>query len=150
MVGGGRLDNDVLARKLPPISRVVTRGMTVRVLTLILTSVSLSALAQVLFKIGMSSHNVRVALEEHSNMRAVTSFATSPAILGGLALYGIGTLLWLNALARSELSQAYPFVGLGFVLTAFFGYLLFNDTLSTTRLMGTAVVVAGIILVARG
>jgi multidrug transporter EmrE-like cation transporter len=53
-------------------------------------------------------------------------------------------------LARTELSQAYPFVGLGIVLTSLFGYLLFNDTLSPTRLMGTAVVMAGVILVARG
>jgi multidrug transporter EmrE-like cation transporter len=124
--------------------------MTIRVLGLILTSVSLSALAQVSFKIGLSSHNVRVALEEHSNSQAVISFATNPTILGGLALYGIGTLLWLNVLARTELSQAYPFVGLGIVLTGLFGYLLFNDTLSPARLMGTAVVIAGIILVARG
>jgi multidrug transporter EmrE-like cation transporter len=124
--------------------------MTIRVLGWILTSVSLSALAQVLFKIGMSSHNVRVALEEHSNSRAVMSFATNPTILGGLALYGLGTLLWLNVLARTDLSQAYPFVGLGIVLTSLFGYLLFNDTLSPTRLMGTAAVMAGIILVARG
>jgi multidrug transporter EmrE-like cation transporter len=124
--------------------------MTIRVLSLILTSVSLSALAQVSFKIGMSSHNVRVALEEHSNPQTMMSFATDPTILGGLALYGIGTLLWLNVLARTELSQAYPFVGLGIVLTGLFGYLLFNETLSPTRLMGTAAVIAGIILVARG
>jgi multidrug transporter EmrE-like cation transporter len=124
--------------------------MTIRVLSLILTSVLLSALAQVLFKQGLSSHNIRVALEEHGNAQAVISFAKNPTILGGVALYAIGTLLWLNVLARTELSQAYPFVGLGIVLTGLFGYLLFNDTLSLMRLMGTAVVIAGIILVAYG
>jgi multidrug transporter EmrE-like cation transporter len=124
--------------------------MTIRVLSLILTSVSLSALAQVSFKMGMSSHNVRAALEEHSNLRALASFFTNPTILGGLALYAIGTVLWLNVLARSELSQAYPFVGLGIVLAGLFGYFLFNDTLNPMRLMGTVVVIAGIILVARG
>jgi multidrug transporter EmrE-like cation transporter len=124
--------------------------MTIRVLSLILASVSISAMAQVSFKIGVSCHNVRVALEEPSKLGLAMSFVTSPTILGGLALYGIGTLLWLNVLARSELSQAYPFVGLGIVLTGLFGYLLFNDTLSLMRLMGTAVVIAGIILVAYG
>jgi multidrug transporter EmrE-like cation transporter len=124
--------------------------MTVRVLILILTSVSLSALAQVSLKIGMSSPSIRVALGEHGNFRGVMSFVTNPTILGGLALYCIGTVLWLNVLARSELSQAYPFVGLGIVLTGLLGHLLFNDTLSPLRLTGTAVVIAGIILVARG
>jgi multidrug transporter EmrE-like cation transporter len=107
-------------------------------------------LAQVAFKLGLSSHAVRTALAEESTLRAAMSFATSPGILGGLALYGIGTLLWLNALAKIELSQAYPFVGLGFVLTAFLGYVIFNDALSPIRLTGTAVVIAGIVLVARG
>jgi multidrug transporter EmrE-like cation transporter len=124
--------------------------MTSRVLALILASVSLSALAQVAFKLGLSSHTVRTVMAEESTPRAVISFATSPGVLGGLALYGIGTLLWLNALAKIELSQAYPFVGLGFVLTAFLGYAVFNDALSPMRLTGTAVVIAGIVLVARG
>jgi multidrug transporter EmrE-like cation transporter len=124
--------------------------MTLRVLTLILTSVSLSALGQVTLKIGVSFPNVRVALEEPSKLRLAMSFITSPTIIGGLALYGIGTLLWLNVLARSELSEAYPFVGLGIVLTGLFGYFVFNDTLSLMRLTGTAVVIAGIILVAYG
>ena len=124
--------------------------MTFRVLTLILCSVSLSALAQVAFKLGLSSHTVRTALAEEGPAGAVLTFGTNPAILGGLALYGVGTLLWLNALAKIELSQAYPFVGLGFVLTAFLGYALFHDTLSPLRLTGTAIVIAGIVLVARG
>jgi multidrug transporter EmrE-like cation transporter len=124
--------------------------MTIRVLTLILTSVCLSALAQIAFKLGLSSEKVRVALSEGGTAKVVASFAMTPTILGGLVLYGIGTLLWLNALARTELSQAYPFVGLGFVFTAFFGYALFNDALSPMRLTGTAVVIAGIVLVARG
>lgn len=123
--------------------------MTVRVLTLILASVSLSALAQVAFKLGMSSEKIRAALAEGGVAPALVSFAASPGVLCGLALYEIGTLLWLNVLAQTELSQAYPFVGLGFVLTVFFGYAVFNDTLSAMRLTGTAVVIAGIVLVAR-
>ncbi len=51
----------------------------------------------------------------------------SPAILAGLAPYGFGTLLWLNVLAKTKLSQAYAFVRLGYVLTAVLGYFLFDD-----------------------
>ena len=72
-----------------------------------------------------------------------------PGVLGGLALYGIGTVVWLRALARTELSQAYPFVGLGFVLTAALGYVLFNEALGPSRLIGTALVIAGVFLVGR-
>ena len=70
-------------------------------------------------------------------------------MLGGLALYGIGTLIWLRALAQVPLSQAYPFVGLGFVLTAALGFMLFNEALGPSRLIGTALVIAGVFLVGR-
>ena len=73
----------------------------------------------------------------------------TPAVLFGLALYGVGTLVWLTALSRVEVSQAYPFVGLGFVLTAVFGHLLFGDHISIQRAAGILLVIAGIIVIAR-
>ena len=60
----------------------------------------------------------------------VRAVALNPGMFGGLALYGLGTVLWLGVLTRAELSQAYPFVGLSFVLTAVFGAVLFHDALS--------------------
>ncbi len=78
-------------------------------------------MAQVSFKFGVSSSSVRGSLVSGSLIEAVLAFSRNPGIIGGLALYGVGTLLWLNVLARTELSQAYPFVGLGFVITAVLG-----------------------------
>jgi multidrug transporter EmrE-like cation transporter len=118
-------------------------------LIIILISVCISVLAQVAFKYGVSSPYVRAGLEAGGPLRTVLAFATAPAILGGLVLYGIGTVLWLTALAKTELSQAYPFVGLGFILTAILGSVLFDDTLGPVRLLGIAVVIVGIVLVAK-
>jgi multidrug transporter EmrE-like cation transporter len=73
----------------------------------------------------------------------------TPGVMVGLALYGFGTLLWLTALARVDVSQAYPFVGLGFVLTAILGYLIFGDPLTPQRIAGILVVMGGIWLVAQ-
>ncbi len=124
--------------------------MSAGTLTLILWSVVLSAMAQVSFKFGVSSSSVRGSLVSGSLIEAVLAFSRNPGIIGGLALYGVGTLLWLNVLARTELSQAYPFVGLGFVITAVLGYLIFHDTFGSSRLAGTLLVIIGICLVARG
>lgn len=118
-------------------------------LALILLSVTLSACAQVLFKLGVSSVMVREATVSTSMFGRMLAFLLSPGVIGGLALYGIGTVLWLGVLTRTELSQAYPFVGLGFILTALFGYLFFQDTLNGARIIGTLLVTAGIVLVAR-
>ena len=119
------------------------------ILVLALASISMSAVAQVLFKFGMSADAVRGALAEGAVLGVARAVALNPGILGGLALYGFGTVLWLGVLSRAELSQAYPFVGLSFVLTALFGALLFNDSLSAGRLAGIALIVAGVWLVGR-
>jgi multidrug transporter EmrE-like cation transporter len=121
--------------------------MTASTLTLILVSVSLSALAQISFKFGVTA---AAASGSGSGMVAqlIHSMLT-PGIVAGLALYGFGTLLWLSALGRVDVSQAYPFVGLGFVLTAILGYALFGDPLGPQRIVGILVVIAGIALVAQ-
>jgi drug/metabolite transporter (DMT)-like permease len=123
--------------------------MPLPILGLILLSISLSAIAQVLFKFGMSSAAVKQALAGGSPTQAAIAVFLSAGVLGGLSLYGIGTVLWLGVLSRTEVSQAYPFVGLGFVLTALIGYFLFGDALGPLRIAGIALVMGGIFLISR-
>ena len=119
------------------------------ILALTLISVSMSAIAQVLFKLGMSAALVRAAIAEGGSASIARAVALSPGVLGGLAMYGLGTVLWLAVLARTELSLAYPFVGLSFVLTAIFGVILFQEAMTMSRLAGIASIVLGVYLVGR-
>jgi multidrug transporter EmrE-like cation transporter len=114
-------------------------------LALILVSVALSAMAQIAFKFGVSSTPTGAA-------RAIfgpLAILLTPGVVTGLSLYGFGTLLWLMALRQVQLSQAYPFVGIGFALTTLAGWWLFGDDISAKRLTGIVLVVCGIVLVAR-
>jgi drug/metabolite transporter (DMT)-like permease len=121
--------------------------MNVITFGLILVSVSLSAAAQILFKYGVTS--AKVGFEGTGVIPVLLSYLLTPGVIGGLALYGIGTLLWLNVLSRIEVSQAYPFVGLGFLLTALLGMVLFGDNVNAWRIGGMVLIGAGIYLVAR-
>jgi multidrug transporter EmrE-like cation transporter len=124
--------------------------MRANTLGLILLSVTLSALAQVSFKYGMSGSNPsRHLAVSNSPAMALFNTLTSPGVMIGLALYGFGTLLWLQVLSRIDLSQAYPFVGIGFVITALLGTLLFGETVTVTRAAGILFVMLGIYLIAR-
>lgn len=123
--------------------------MTSGTLALILVSVTLSACAQVLFKLGVAPVPGQGAAGSPSLISSVIATLLRPGVLGGLALYGVGTVVWLRALAQTELSQAYPFVGLGFVMTAALGYAVFDEALGPSRLIGIALVIAGVILVGR-
>jgi multidrug transporter EmrE-like cation transporter len=121
--------------------------MSLETLALIVTSVTLSAVAQVCFKLGLDSAAAHVA--GATAVTRISSALLTPGVIAGLSCYGVGTLLWLSALARTELSQAYPFVGLGFALTTLAGWWLFSDALSPGRLAGISLIVIGIVLVAR-
>jgi len=120
-----------------------------RIIALILASVSLSALAQLVLKLGMSGGRVQRALAGDSLIGSLATVATDGRVLLGLFLYGVGAILWLWVLARTDLSFAYPFVGLGFILTMVFGFAFLAEPIGLARLSGTLLIVAGVVLVSR-
>jgi len=65
------------------------------------------------------------------------------------ALLGIGAMgLWVYILARHHISHAYPiFVGLGFLNITLASWLFLDEAISTRRLAGTGLIMAGIVIV---
>ena len=118
------------------------------VLTLIFISVSISAIAQVTLKHGMSSPAVQQGLAG-SWHQVVIAVASNIYVWLGLVFYALGAVLWLGVLAKVDVSVAYPFVGLGFILTALLGVFLLGEAFSVIRFVGTCMVVLGIVLVTR-
>ena len=113
---------------------------------LILASVSLSALAQLVLKLGVGAAAVA---RPQSVAGEMAGLVQSPLVLAGLGLYGIGALLWLFVLARAPLSLAYPFVGLGFILTMLAGAFCLGENVTPARIAGTLLIALGCVLVAR-
>lgn len=116
------------------------------VLTLIFISVSISAVAQITLKHGMSSPAVQQGLGG-GWLELALVVASNIYVWLGLILYALGAVLWLGVLARTDVSIAYPFVGFGFILTALFGVFMLGESFSMIRFVGTCLVVLGIILV---
>ena len=110
---------------------------------LIAVSVALSALAQVLFKFGMQ----RVT-SDGTALNAVTQIIKNPAVVGGFVAYGVSAGVWLFVLKKTDLSVAYPFVSLGFILTMLAGWLLFSEPVGSLRIFGTILVCIGVVLIA--
>lgn len=120
---------------------------------LILISVSISAFAQTLFRIGMTRPEVQAVLAGGNGNGAVTIARTllaSPFLWGGLVAYGFGTLLWLFVLSKVPVSFAYPFVALGIVITTLSGTLLLGEQISRMSILGIALVALGIVTMAMG
>lgn len=114
----------------------------------ILISVVGGAVGQVLLKQGMASMGP-LTISGDQVLPILWRMITSPYIIIGLGIYGMGTLFWLVALSRVELSYAYPFASLSYVLMLAASWLIFSEHISLLRLLGTFVIMVGVLLISR-
>lgn len=115
---------------------------------LILLSVLLSSMGQLLFKAGMD----RVGYFKFSlaNILPIAwDVATNFYIVSGLALYVISLVVWLMILSRVDVSYAYPMLSIGYIVTLFAAYFLFQEQLSWIRILGVFVIIGGVYLVSK-
>ncbi|PPE64946.1 hypothetical protein C1704_16925 [Caldimonas caldifontis] len=124
-------------------------NMTRSVFGLILVNVLLTSLAQVILKAGMSADAVQASLSQGARWSTAWVVGSHPLVIAGLAMYFASAVIWLLVLARVEVSLAYPFVGLGFVVTMLLGWWLHGDALSLARVGGTLLIAAGVAVLAR-
>jgi multidrug transporter EmrE-like cation transporter len=66
-----------------------------------------------------------------------------------MVCYAISILLWMAVLSKVEVSFAYPFLSIGYVVAALVGYQFFGESLSWTRIAGIAVICIGVYLISR-
>ena len=73
----------------------------------------------------------------------------SPLVLLGLCFYAIGALVWIAVLSRLDLSVAYPFLALNFVLVTLVARFFLGESVPPLRWLGILVIIGGILLVAK-
>lgn len=113
----------------------------------ILVAVSLTVVGQMFIKLGLNSlGNVDFSKGIFSSY--ITIFC-SPHVLLGAFLYSSATLLWLYALSKVDLSFAYPFLALSYVLVILASCLLLGEHIPLFRWVGAFVICLGVLLVAR-
>lgn len=123
--------------------------MTRSVWLSIFASVALSSLAQIALKAGVRRPEVSEALADAGALATAQAMASSPMVWIGLGIYALSTIVWLHVLARVDVSLAYPFVGLGFVLTMLLGWSIHGEALTPARILGTLLIVSGVVVLGR-
>jgi drug/metabolite transporter (DMT)-like permease len=114
----------------------------------ILIAVLASAAGQVLLKKGMASTGV-VTLSVNQLGSILWRIGTNPYVVIGLIVYVCGTIFWLAALSRVDLSYAYPFASLSYLVMLAASWLLFSEDITLARLLGTMVVGLGVLLISQ-
>lgn len=116
----------------------------VQAIGILLASVAFGAVGQLVLKAGMNSLG-----KLQLSAQTLLSMATSPLVLVGVAIFCVSTLLWLLALAKADLSFAYPFLSLTYLAVLIGGALLFREEVTVPRVLGFIVIITGVWIVAR-
>lgn len=124
--------------------------MSLYLFTLILGSILLSSFAQIVLKTGMSTPVVLSAIQSGDTFKTVFTIASNLFVIGGLSLYFASAAVWLLVLAKVDVSFAYPFVGLGFIITMLLAFFINGEPLSMTKIIGTLCIAGGVAIIAQG
>jgi multidrug transporter EmrE-like cation transporter len=115
---------------------------------LVAVAVLLGVAAQLLLKAGTIAVG-HFAFSLDNAVPVGLQLALEPRILGGTGCYALSLVLWVMALSRTEVSVMYPMVSIGFALNALLAWWLLGEALSVQRIAGIAVIMVGVVLVAR-
>jgi drug/metabolite transporter (DMT)-like permease len=114
----------------------------------ILVAVLAGAVGQILLKKGMGSMGA-LTLSLDQLWTILWRIGTNPYVIIGLFIYVCGTVFWLAALSRVDLSYAYPFASLSYIVMLIASWQLFNEDITPIRLVGTIVVGLGVFLISQ-
>ncbi len=118
--------------------------MSLTSVAVLLFAVALAAVGQLVLKHGMT-----LAQQEahRSGGSLVLVAATSPWIIGGLAIFGISAVAWLLTLSRVPLSLAYPFNALGYLGILIASVVFLHERANVWTWLGTSLVALGLVLI---
>jgi undecaprenyl phosphate-alpha-L-ara4N flippase subunit ArnE len=111
---------------------------------LILLSVCLTTLGQLFQKLGAQR-----AIADSTSGHIQFKTLMRPEIYLAISCLGAGLLIWLSVLYYMEVSKAFPFLSLGFVLVLLVSRFYLHEPISWQRWVGVAMIVLGIVLIAQ-
>ena len=122
--------------------------MTPGTLVYVLSGVLLNAIAQLFLK--AATRRLGVLTPEHGAVFDMCMrIIAQPAVWAGLLCYTLSMVLWIVALSRTDISVAYPFLSIGYVIATLAAWQLFGEVLSTQRLAAIGLICIGVVLLYR-
>jgi drug/metabolite transporter (DMT)-like permease len=70
-------------------------------------------------------------------------------VAAGLAVYFLGSLCWMLAVAQQEISFLYPLSSMNYVLVVIASSMFFGESVSLRRMSGVALIMLGMVLMNR-
>lgn len=119
----------------------------IKIVLIVLVAEIFTAAGQVLFKKStnaLESYSLKTA---RARARFLKEILTRQSLWLGLFYMGIGLIVWLIALAQGDLSLVFSIGSLQYILILFLAHALLGEKIDKMKLVGTLLIVCGIILI---
>jgi drug/metabolite transporter (DMT)-like permease len=131
-----------LVEFLPQPSRPYVRLIQSRLAEIaVFTSVLCAACGHIMIKYGL---NAMPSIVDEPFVTRLMTYMFAPRVVLGLLIYGVGTLLWIVAVAKRDISYVYPISALNYVIVVMAGKWVLGESISTGRWLGVLVVMVGV------
>lgn len=114
----------------------------------ILISGALGVTGQVILKQAMLAAGP-LQLAPDTLVGTLVALASNPLVVVGLGVTVSGTFFWLIALSRLDLSYAYPFASLNYILILVSSWWIFGEQPSAMRVFGVVAICVGVWAISR-
>jgi multidrug transporter EmrE-like cation transporter len=114
----------------------------------ILGTILFTVYGQIIMKWRISKYD-SLPLDTIEKILFLTRLLFDPFILSGFCSAFIASLFWMAAMTKFEISFAYPFMSLSFVLVFIFSVFLFGETVTVYKIVGLSLIVLGIFVTSR-
>lgn len=89
-------------------------------------------------------------LDGYGKFSYILSLLLNPWVISGILATFLAGVSWMLVMTKFEISYAYPFISLNYILVLVAGFVLFHESVSLPKLIGSALVILGIIVIAKG
>jgi multidrug transporter EmrE-like cation transporter len=129
--------------------RAMTAASPLAFLPLILFTVFTNAAAQIMLKKGMVGVGA-LDIGAHGLVGTVFRVVFNPFVFAGLATFVVSMASHLVVLSKVQLSYAYPFLSLAYVVVGLYSWFFFGEDMNMARILGFGLIIAGTIAIAQG
>jgi multidrug transporter EmrE-like cation transporter len=132
---------------LQPVASGRASSSALASLVMLAISVVFAVAAQFTLKAAMNSVGRIGSTEIAAAGETISRALKEPRLWLGLTLFGVSAMFWLVVLSRVDLSVAYPFVGLSYIVVVMISRLFLHEQVSALRWIGVVVVAVGIAII---
>ena len=118
----------------------------VKIILLVLLSEAITVIGQILFKKSTNTVGAYNLRNRNDRIRFLSEIFTRPYLWLGILAMVIGLIVWLLAIAQGDLSLVFPIGSLQYILILFLAHKFLGEKIDRMKLIGTLLVMAGIVL----